>query len=206
MRRYLLILFGLLALTAYAQEINLKGTIISATDHEPMIGTTVIVQGTTNGSVTDLDGNYALKGVPSNATVIYSAIGYKTRKVEVKNRTVINLVMEEDVEALDEVVVVGYGSVKKSDLTSSISTVKGDALKTMTAGNAMLALQGKANGVQVTSAGGPGAAPRVIIRGVTTVNGSDPLYVVDGDRDQLFPIPYSEVTMSEGSIEQNPNY
>ncbi|WP_321478976.1 TonB-dependent receptor [uncultured Bacteroides sp.] len=180
MRRYLLILFGLLALTAYAQEINLKGTIISATDHEPMIGTTVIVQGTTNGSVTDLDGNYALKGVPSNATVIYSAIGYKTRKVEVKNRTVINLVMEEDVEALDEVVVVGYGSVKKSDLTSSISTVKGDDLKTMTAGNAMLALQGKANGVQVTSAGGPGAAPRVIIRGVTTVNGSDPLYVVDG--------------------------
>ena len=81
---------------------------------------------------------------------------------------------------MDEVVVIGYGAVKKGDLTSSIAAIKGDELKTLSSGNAMNSLQGKINGVQISSAGGPGTVPRVIIRGVSTVNGSNPLYVVDG--------------------------
>ena len=88
--------------------------------------------------------------------------------------------LKEAAELLDEVVVIGYGAVKKSDLTSSIATVKGDEITETVTGNAMYALQGKVNGVQVTSGGGPGATPKVLIRGVTTVNGTKPLYVVDG--------------------------
>ena len=90
------------------------------------------------------------------------------------------MVLKEAAELLDEVVVIGYGAVKKSDLTSSIATVKGDEITETVTGNAMDALQGKVNGVQVTSGGGPGATPKVLIRGVTTVNGTNPLYVVDG--------------------------
>lgn len=180
MRRYLFILFSLFALGMYAQQVKLTGNVTSASDKEPMIGVTILVKGTTNGTVTDFDGNYALTNVPTNGTVTFSAIGYKTQDIKVNNRTTLNVVMQDDVEALDEVVVIGYGTAKKSDLTSSISTVKGEELKSMASGNAMYSLQGKANGVQITSGGGPGATPRVIIRGVTTVNGSDPLYVVDG--------------------------
>lgn len=179
MKRYLFLLLSFFTLSLYAQQVKLTGNVTSASDKEPMIGVTIMVKGTPTGTVTDFDGNYSLE-VPSNSTIVFSMIGYKTQEIKVNNRTHINVAMAEDVEALDEVVVIGYGAVKRSDLTSSISTVKGEDLKSMASGNAMTSLQGKVNGVQVTNAGGPGATPRVIIRGVTTVNGSDPLYVVDG--------------------------
>ena len=180
MKRYLFLLLSFFALSLYAQQGNLTGTAIAASDKEPMIGLTILVKGTTNGTVTDLDGNYTLTNVPKDATIVFSMIGYKTQEVKVNGKNVINVVMEDDTQALDEVVVIGYGAVKKSDLTSSISAIKGDELKKLTGGNAMNALQGKINGVQITGGGGPGTSPRVIIRGVSTVNGSDPLYVVDG--------------------------
>lgn len=179
MKRYLFILLSFLAVNLYSQ-INVKGTVLSGTDKEPMIGLTVIVKGTTNGTVTDFDGVYNLNDVPEDATLVFSMIGFKSQEIKVAGKTVIDIIMHEDIESLEEVVVVGYGAVKKSDLTSSISTVKGEDLKNMTSGNAMYALQGKANGVQILNAGNPGAAPQVVIRGITTVNGSDPLYVVDG--------------------------
>lgn len=179
MKRYLFLLLSFFTLSLYAQQVKLTGNVTSASDKEPMIGVTIMVKGTPTGTVTDFDGNYSLE-VPSNGTLVFSMIGYKTQEIKVNNRTHINVAMAEDVEALDEVVVIGYGAVKRSDLTSSISTVKGEDLKSMASGNAMTSLQGKVNGVQVTNAGGPGATPRVIIRGITTVNGSDPLYVVDG--------------------------
>lgn len=179
MKRYLFLLLSFFTLSLYAQQVKLTGNVSSASDKEPMIGVTIMVKGTPTGTVTDFDGNYSLE-VPSNSTIIFSMIGYKTQEIKVNNRTHINVALAEDVEALDEVVVIGYGAVKRSDLTSSISTVKGEDLKSMASGNAMTSLQGKVNGVQVTNAGGPGATPRVIIRGITTVNGSDPLYVVDG--------------------------
>ena len=180
MKRYLFLLLSFFALSLYAQQGSLTGTAIAASDKEPMIGLTVLVKGTTNGTVTDLDGNYTLTNVPKDAIIVFSMIGYKTQEVKVNGKNVINVVMEDDTQALDEVVVIGYGAVKKSDLTSSISAIKGDELKKLTGGNAMNALQGKINGVQITGGGGPGTSPRVIIRGVSTVNGSDPLYVVDG--------------------------
>ena len=107
-------------------------------------------------------------------------IGYKTVEQAVGNRNTINVSLDDDTNDLNEIVVIGYGVAKKGDLTSSISAIKGEKLEKLSTGNVMNALQGQVNGVQVTGSGGPGSSPRVIIRGVSTINGSDPLYVVDG--------------------------
>lgn len=170
----------LLSLFSYAQTLTVKGIVTSASDKEPMIGATVQIKGTGNGSITGLDGDYTLDNVASDAVLVFSSIGYDTQEIPVNGRSVINVALKEATELLEEVVVIGYGTVKKSDLTSSISTVKGTEITQTVTGNAMDALQGKVNGVQVISGGGPGTAPKVLIRGVTTVNGSNPLYVVDG--------------------------
>lgn len=180
MRKYLLFLFSFFVLSLNAQQVKITGNVISATDNEPVIGLTILVKGTLNGTVTDLDGNYTLQNVSEDATLVFSMIGYKSQEVKLNGKTQINIIVHDDIEALDEVIVIGYGSVKKGDLTSSISAVTGKDLKTLSSGNAMNSLQGKVNGVQITSSGSPGATPRVIIRGISTVNGSDPLYVVDG--------------------------
>ncbi|MDO5637288.1 MAG: TonB-dependent receptor [Myroides sp.] len=180
MKQYFWTLILMLSWSVSAQQLTVSGSVTSSSDNQPLIGVGIQIEGTTMGTSTDMDGNYSLNNVPANSTLVFSMIGAKTQHVNVNGRSVINVILQDDTEMLDEVVVVGYGVVKKSDLTSSISTVKGDDLKTISTGNAMNALQGKVNGVQITNAGGPGATPRVIIRGVSTVNGSDPLYVVDG--------------------------
>lgn len=172
-------LIAVLALAANAQNITVRGTVISSADNEPMIGATVKVKGTGTGTVTDFDGNYTIN-IDKNATLVFSMIGYETIEEAVNGRTSINVKMNETANDLNEVVVIGYGVAKKGDLTSSISAIKGEKLEKLSTGNVMNALQGQVNGVQVTGAGGPGSTPRVIIRGVSTINGSDPLYVVDG--------------------------
>ena len=170
----------LLSVCGFAQQITVKGIVTSDADKLGLIGATVQIKGTTKGTITGLDGDYMIPDVPKDAVLVFSSIGYETQEIAVNGRTTINLVMKEATELLDEVVVIGYGAVKKSDLTSSIATVKGEEITQTVTGNAMDALQGKVNGVQVASGGGPGTTPKVLIRGVTTVNGSDPLYVVDG--------------------------
>ena len=172
-------LIAVVALVANAQDVTVKGKVISSADNEPMIGATVKVKGTGTGTVTDFDGNYTIK-VDSKSTLVFSMIGYKSVEQAVGNRTTINVSLDDDTNDLNEIVVIGYGVAKKGDLTSSISAIKGEKLEKLSTGNVMNALQGQVNGVQVTGAGGPGASPRVIIRGVSTINGSDPLYVVDG--------------------------
>ena len=180
MKKQILLLCLALISLGYAQQITVKGVVTSATDQQPLIGTTVQVKGTGTGTITGIDGDYTLPNVDKNAVLVFSSIGFESQEIAVGGRTTINVVLKEAAELLDEVVVIGYGAVKKSDLTSSIATVKGDEITETVTGNAMDALQGKVNGVQVTSGGGPGATPKVLIRGVTTVNGTNPLYVVDG--------------------------
>ncbi len=181
MRRQILITcLLLLAVCGYAQQITVSGVVTSNSDKLPMIGATVQVKGTTTGTITGLDGDYMLANVPKDAVLVFSTIGFETVEVSVNGRTTINLVMKEATELLDEVVVIGYGVVKKGDLTSSIAAVKGEDLASLSTGNAMNALQGKVSGLQISNSGTPGSTPRVIIRGVSTVNGSNPLYVVDG--------------------------
>ncbi len=178
-KQILLLCLALISLCSYAQT-TVKGVVTSATDNEPLIGATIQVKGTGTGTITDFDGNYSLTNVPAEGVLVFSSVGYESQEIKVDGRLVINVAMKDASELLDEVVVIGYGVVKRSDLTSSIATVKGEEITEIVTGNAMSALQGKINGVQVTSAGGPGAQPKVLIRGVTTVNNSDPLYVVDG--------------------------
>ncbi len=183
MRKPLFILILLFSFTTlFAQEkLSISGTVVDDTGLA-LPGVSVLEKGTTNGTVTDIDGNYTLQ-VSTGAKVIFSFIGFLPQEFAVTQSTVINLEMKEDVIGLEEVVVVGYGELKVKDLTSSITTIKSDELVKTPAGQAMQALQGKVAGVQIVSAGAPGGEPTVRIRGVGSFPGSSnssPLYVVDG--------------------------
>lgn len=166
------------ALNMNAQSVKVTGNVVDS-NNEPVIGAYIKVKGSSKGAVTDLDGHYTIDA-DKNATLVISYVGMANQEEKIGNRSQINFVLKDDANDLNEVVVIGYGQVKKGDLTSSISAIKGDKLEKLSTGNVMNALQGQVNGVQISGAGDPGASPRVIIRGVTTVNGSDPLYVVDG--------------------------
>ena len=127
-KQILFLCAALLGLVAMAQNLTVKGTVISATDNEPLIGASVTLKGVNNGAVTDFDGNYTLSGVPANAVLVFNYVGFKPAEIKVDGRTTIDVALEENTSVLDEVVVVGYGVQKRSDLTSSISTVKGSAI------------------------------------------------------------------------------
>ncbi len=169
----------LMATCLFAQTVKISGT-VKDSEGEPIIGAVVMERGANNGTIADIDGKFTLD-VQRGASLECSMIGYLAQRVTlIDNQTVYNFVLQEDTKNLDEVVVIGYGTAKKSDLTSSISSVSSDDIVSFNSGNAMNALQSKVNGVQISNTGVPGSNPRVIIRGVTTVNGSNPLYVVDG--------------------------
>ncbi len=144
-------------------------------------GVSIIVKGTTTGITTDINGSFSLSNVPKNAILQFSFVGMKSQEVPIGTQTTINVVLAEETIGLEEVVAIGYGSMKKSDLTGSVSSVKTEELASIPVRSATEALQGKVAGVTITSTGGsPGSAPSVRIRGIGTVNGNDPLYVVDG--------------------------
>ena len=174
-------MLGFALASAYAQNMQIKGTVVSGTDNEPLPGVNVVVKGnTTVGTITDIDGVFHLS-VPGDAVLTVSYIGFKTQDVNVGNRPELKIVLEEDTETLDEVVVVGYGVQKKSVVTASIAKVSADDLENKAPVRMDNALKGLAAGVDVTSASGqPGDSPRVRIRGIGTINDSDPLYIVDG--------------------------
>lgn len=177
------ILFALMAmlfsLTALAQQQQtVVGQVLDA-QKEPLIGVSVLEKGTNNGAITDIDGNFKLS-VGSNATLVFSYIGYKTQELRVSSQ--MQVVLLEDSEVLDEVVVIGYGSVKRKDVTTAISSVSTKDLDQRPIMSAGQAIQGKAAGVSVIQPSGkPGGEMSIRVRGTTSMNGSnDPLYVVDG--------------------------
>ena len=180
MKQLILVVIGTLffSFSSLAQK-TVKGTVTDQ-DNMPMPCVSIVEKNTTNGIETDFDGNFVLK-VSKNAILIFRYLGYKTQEVVVGDKDKITVVMKSDVSQLDEIVVIGYGSVKRDKITSSISTVKGAELAKQVASNPAEALQGKAAGVQVLSSGGnPGASPQILIRGITTANGTAPLIVLDG--------------------------
>ena len=146
-----------------------------------MPGVSVTVKGTSHGVVTDSKGEFTMT-VPEGATLVVSHVGYKAQEIAVKNQTSINIVLEEEQNELSQVVVIGYGTVKKSDLTGSVSSIKEQDLKVVPVTSFDQALQGRAAGVQVTQLSGkPGAETSIRIRGTTSINaGNEPLYVIDG--------------------------
>ena len=176
----LVFLMGMYSLSI-AQVSTVTGTVSSSDTKETLPGTSIVVKGTTTGTVTDIDGKYSIS-VPSNtAILVFSFIGYLTQEVEVGNRNVIDIVLDPDKVTLEEIVVIGYGTVKKSDLTGSVSSVKSKDIVKITSLNPEQSLQGRVTGVQVSSTtGAPGAIPTVRVRGVGTFNNSSPIYVVDG--------------------------
>ncbi len=176
------LLFFLSSFAGYAQELNVKGVVTSADDGQPIPGATVVVKGKTTGVITNLDGAYSLK-VPGNSTLIFSFVGLKSQEVAVNNRTTINVVLASATEAIEEVVVVGYGTQKKSVVTGAISSVKSKDLEKVSPGRVEQALQGRVSGVTVAAnSGQPGSAATIRVRGVTTFGdgGNNPLWVVDG--------------------------
>ncbi|UZD39933.1 SusC/RagA family TonB-linked outer membrane protein [Capnocytophaga ochracea] len=174
----LLLLFSLLATALSAQNKKISGKVIDE-KHQPVLGASVVVKGTTKGTTTDFDGNFTID-VPAKATLSVSFIGYHTQNVAVGNQNQLTIVLKEEQEQLDEVVVVGYGTVRKKDLTGAVTSVSNKALKEKPIANAGEALQGRAAGVQVTSAGKPGDNVSFRIRGISTINNSEPLLVIDG--------------------------
>ena len=168
---------SMLCLVAFAQTAT--GLVKDKTG-EPMIGVNVLVKGTTNGTITDFDGKFSIPDVPSNATLVVSYIGYLTKEVKTGKDLVI--VLEEDNKTLDEVVVIGYGTVKRRDLTGSVASVTGEKLAANPVANVAQALQGQLPGVSVTSQDGrPGAGMSIRIRGGGSITQSnDPLFIVDG--------------------------
>ncbi|MDJ1504246.1 TonB-dependent receptor [Xanthocytophaga agilis] len=162
-----------------AQQIT--GKITSQQDGEPVVGATVLEKGTTNGTVTDIEGKYTLTLKGTEAVLIVSFIGFLSEETVVGNRSEVNVALVPDVKALEEIVVVGYGSQKKSVVTGAISSVKSSDLENMPVTRVEQSLQGRTSGLTITSSSGqPGAGSTVRIRGTTSINNSDPLYIVDG--------------------------
>lgn len=174
-----LMLYGLVQ-TAVAQSRVVKGKVSVKTKGEELVGATVVVEGTNYATITDATGNYSIEVQP-NSVLVASFIGMITRKVTVGNQSEINFELEESIDNLNEVVVVGYGAQKKSVVTGAISSVKASDLQSMPINRLEEALQGRTSGLTIASnSGQPGSAATVRVRGITTLNNNDPLYVVDG--------------------------
>lgn len=181
---FLCLFFCGVSTLSFAQS-TIRGTVKDLENGSGMPGVNVLVKGGTTGTVTDVDGNYSLT-VPSGAnTLVFSSVGYETAEVDINGRSTINIDLSPDLQSLSEVVVVGYGTVKKSDLTGSVASIEGESIKAFPVASIDQGIQARAPGVQVTQASAaPGGGVSVRIRGSNSINsGSEPLYVIDG-----FPI------------------
>ena len=193
-RLFFLALLSIIAIGVYAQGKTVSGTVLDKSG-ESVIGASVVVKGTTNGTITDFDGKFTLSNVPNDASLEISFVGYKTQVIPVQGKTTFNVTMVEDTEVLDEVVVVGYGTAKKSDVTGALTQVSSKTIRERPVQNALQAMQGKAAGVQISTNVRPGELGDVRIRGTRSITaGNDPLYVIDG-------IPMTAGSMSD----VNPN-
>lgn len=191
LRTILLLIVSFFSLTVYGQKISVSGVVIEAGTDEPLIGATVMEKGTSNGVATDIDGRFTIS-VNSNATLTITSVGYQPKDVKVAGKKELTVAMSQSATALDELVVIGYGVQRKSDVTGSISSVAGKEINDVPVSSALQALQGRAAGVNIIqNTGAPGSATTIKIRGTGTVNDSDPLYVVDGfivdDIDHINP-------------------
>ena len=169
------------SMISYGQStLSLSGNVLDNKTREPLIGVSVVVKGTSNGTITNLDGKFFIQTTP-NATLVFSYMGYASKEINIGNHKELTVMLEEKSESLDEVVVIGYGVQKKSDITGAISSVSGKDINNVPVASPLQALQGKAAGVNIVqNTGAPGGNATIKIRGTGTINDADPLYVVDG--------------------------
>jgi TonB-dependent starch-binding outer membrane protein SusC len=197
---HLLMLIGWFLLNAtnlHAQEsINVSGTVIS-TDAGPLPGISILEKGTNNGTLTDLNGNFSLTVSNANAVIRFSFLGYRTQEIRLNNRTELNLTMEEEEMGLDEVLVIGYGTLRRSDLTGSVSRVSSEEINAFPTSNILQAMTGRTSGVQVIqNTGAPGSPVSVRVRGTNSIQGgNEPLYVIDG-----FPFSGNPTNLNNADI------
>lgn len=163
----------------FAQNITVQGT-ITDTQGEPLIGVSIQVQGETTGTVTDTNGKFTLTNIPSNSILEISYLGMISQTITLNGETMLNIVLQEDIETLEEVVIVGYGAVKKKDLLGAVSVVKEDALAERVSGNIVESMRGLTSGVKITSSGQPGSNASIIIRGLGSLTNNNPLFIIDG--------------------------
>ena len=168
----------LMTTSLFAQEKTVTGTVTDSTN-EPLIGASVVIQGTSNGTITDIDGKYSITASPDNV-LEFSYVGMVKQDVKVGSQHVINVQLKEDSQMLAETVVIGYGSAKKRDLTGSITNIKGAEIANKPSTNPLSSLQGKVAGVQIINSGQAGSDPENRVRGTNSINGYKPLYIVDG--------------------------
>ena len=178
-RFFFMIFFGLGIFTAFGQDETVSG-VVKDTNGQPIPGVSIIVKGTTTGTATDFDGNYMIKSSQSNI-LVFSYIGYETQEITVNSKT-IDVVLQEDVSKLDEVVVVGYGTQKRSDITGSVVSVPKDRLSNLPVTNILQAIQGTTAGLNISQGSSvPGSSASVQIRGINSINASNsPLIILDG--------------------------
>ncbi|MEM6844693.1 MAG: TonB-dependent receptor [Bacteroidota bacterium] len=177
---------------AFAQQQTIQGTVTDLSTEETLPGVNILVKGTTIGTVTDVDGNYRLTAPEDADILVFSSVGYNSEEITINGQTTINMSLAPDIKSLSEVVVVGYGTLRKENMTGSVSTIESEALQRVPAPSFEQALQGAAPGLNVSSsAGNPGAASRITIRGVNSISsGVEPLFIIDGVPIQNNPSGY----------------
>lgn len=199
---------GLLFISnAFAQNITITGVVTDAADRSAIPAVSIQVKGTTSGTQTDASGRYSINA-PSNSTLVFTYIGYTTREVPVNNQTSVNIALQSDVQNLEQVVVVGYGTQRKIDVTGSVSTVKGEDITKQASVNPVSSLQGRVAGVNITNNGAPGSSPQITIRGTGTIYGNTGvLYVVDGvwydDINFLNPADIANISILKDASSQS---
>ena len=195
----LVFLFASLWQVAMAQTKTITGTVTAADDNSTLPGVTVLVKGTTQGTVTDFDGNYILNDVPENSTLVFSFVGMKSIELPTQGKSVIDVSLESSVSELDELVVIGYGTVKKKDVTGSVSVVDSKTIDKLRPVKIEEALQGTMTGVNVTQqSGAPGAGLNIRIRGISTNGDASPVVIIDGyqgDLNTLNPDDVESITV-----------
>ncbi|MDX9880847.1 MAG: TonB-dependent receptor [Prolixibacteraceae bacterium] len=172
-----------------AQQRTISGKVTDS-KRLPLPGVTVVEKGTTNGTITDSDGNYSLRNVPDNAILVFSFVGMKSQEVPAAGKQTVNLILEEETIGIEEVVAIGYGSAMKKDLTSSITSVTSENLNKAVTSNPILLLSGKVPGLNITKDGNPNSSSSIILRGPSTLRGGgaqQPLYVIDGIPGGIMP-------------------
>jgi TonB-dependent SusC/RagA subfamily outer membrane receptor len=184
--KILSLLFIVFTCFAFGQEVTIKGTVTDQASGQPLPGVNVLVKSTSKGASTDFDGNFEIKNVEINSVLVFTYIGYQNQEVVVKNGDVLSVVLVEDTESLDEVVVIGYGSQKKRDITGAVSIVSAKTLDEIKPIKVEQALQGTVSGVNVTTqSGAPGAGLDIRIRGISTNGANGPLVIIDGYQGDL---------------------
>ncbi|NER15330.1 SusC/RagA family TonB-linked outer membrane protein [Leptobacterium flavescens] len=183
MKSYLFsVVFAFLTVTGFAQDLTIKGVVNEAGNRAPLPGVNVIVKNSTNGTTTDFDGNFTLANIPPGSVIVFSYLGFKTQEITVTNADFITVFLEEDAAALDEVVVIGYGTQTKKEVTGAVSVVGSETIERLNPVRVEQALQGQVAGVNITSqSGSPGSASTISIRGITTNGDNRPLILVDGN-------------------------